>query len=67
MSCYNHAMPDYLKAARLLEEKASTLPMTSPRRAHLLAIAKAARQMGAGRQPAEEAEAASGQEKPPRK
>jgi hypothetical protein len=43
-------MLDYLRAARLLEEKAATLPHGSSRRAHLLAIAKASRDMGLNRE-----------------
>ena len=39
-------MLDYLRAALLLEEKAATLPHGSSRRGHLLAIAKASREMG---------------------
>jgi hypothetical protein len=39
-------MADYLKTALLLEEKAAKLPLREPRRAYLLAIARAARLMG---------------------
>lgn len=39
-------MVDYHRTALLLEEKAATLPHGSSRRAHLLAIAKASREMG---------------------
>ncbi len=39
-------MADYLRTALLLEEKAATLPQDSPRRAQLLGLAKAARQLG---------------------
>lgn len=39
-------MPDYLRTALLLEEKASRLPRGSEQRAYLLAVATAARRLG---------------------
>lgn len=43
---YDHAMAYYLETALLLEEKAARLPRESERRARLLALAKASRQIG---------------------
>ena len=44
--CYDGCMPDFLRTALLIEEKASKLPRDSEQRAYLLAVATAARRLG---------------------
>jgi hypothetical protein len=46
-------MPDYLRTALLLEEKAAKLPRAHPQRIHLLGLAKATRQVALDQMAAE--------------